>query len=196
MTKKTELKKASRRITTRKPDFFGRIWNFIRKIDIFVLANITLLIAIIVAFSFLIVDFCGCKTIQTPTIVRTADKAQNQITVVEKPVDKISLPIRRVTPRPVIRVSHPTMGTTTIAGGISGQKLINGDKIDGNLYLENLRKYTLPCGLYVNGDLFVRNVGILKFCGQFVVTGNIYVTCSSSFGPIPRRAKIGGKIIL
>ena len=67
--------------------------------------------------------------------------------------------------------------------------------VNGNLILQNLRGYTLPCGIRINGDLLLRNVGQLKFCGCFEVTGNIYVSSNSSFGPIPRNARLGGQVI-
>lgn len=74
--------------------------------------------------------------------------------------------------------------------------LSNGVKIDGNLFVQNVRKYTIPCDAKINGNLFIRNVGKLNFCGGFTVRGNIYVNRESSFGPIPRNAKIKGQIIL
>jgi hypothetical protein len=39
-------------------------------------------------------------------------------------------------------------------------------------------------------------MGLLQFCGDFVVTGNIYVSPRSSFGPIPKTARIGGYVVL
>ena len=59
-----------------------------------------------------------------------------------------------------------------------------------------MRKYTLPCDAKIRGNLFIRNVDKLSFCGQFSVKGNIYVSKQSSFGPIPRNANIGGQVIL
>ena len=74
--------------------------------------------------------------------------------------------------------------------------LSNGVNIDGNLFVQNMRKYTLPCGAVINGNLFIRNVDRLRFCGEFTVKGNIYVNRQSAFGAIPENAKIGGQIIL
>lgn len=74
--------------------------------------------------------------------------------------------------------------------------LSNGVKIDGNLYIQNMRKYTIPCDAKINGHLFVRNVARLDFCGKFKVNGNVYVNRESSFGPIPDGSKINGQIIL
>ena len=59
-----------------------------------------------------------------------------------------------------------------------------------------MRKYVLPCGIRIEGDLFLRDMGLLQFAGEFTVTGNIYVTPTSSFGPIPGTARIGGQVIL
>lgn len=74
--------------------------------------------------------------------------------------------------------------------------LSNGVNINGNLFIQNMRKYTLPCGAVINGNLFIRNVEKLRFCGEFTVTGNIYVNRQSSFGPIPGNARVGGQVIL
>ena len=74
--------------------------------------------------------------------------------------------------------------------------LSNGVKINGNLFIQNMRKYTMPCDAKINGHLFIRNVQKLSFCGKFKVNGNVYVNRESSFGPIPEDAKINGQIIL
>lgn len=74
--------------------------------------------------------------------------------------------------------------------------LSNGVKINGNLFIQNMRKYTLPCDAVINGNLFIRNVDKVKFCGSFKVTGNIYVNRQSSFGPIPENAIVNGQVIL
>ena len=74
--------------------------------------------------------------------------------------------------------------------------LSNGVKINGNLFIQNMRKYTIPCDAKINGHLFIRNVQKLSFCGKFKVNGNVYVNRESAFGPIPEGAKINGQIIL
>ena len=74
--------------------------------------------------------------------------------------------------------------------------LKNGAHIRGNLYLQNMYKYVLPCDIKIEGNLFLRDLNMLHFCGRFTITGNIYVTPNSSFGPIPRDAYLGGQIIL
>lgn len=78
----------------------------------------------------------------------------------------------------------------------SSPVLADGVKINGNLFIQNMRKYTLPCGTKINGHLFVRNVDKLHFCGAFTVNGNIYVNRQSSFGPLPSGARVRGQIIL
>ena len=74
--------------------------------------------------------------------------------------------------------------------------LSNGVKVNGNLYIQNMRKYTIPCDAKINGHLFIRNVERVNFCGKFKVNGNVYVNRESSFGPLPDGTKINGQIIL
>ena len=74
--------------------------------------------------------------------------------------------------------------------------LANGAKVNGNLIIQNMRRYTLPCDMKINGHLFVRNVERLYFCGSFTVNGNIYVNRQSSFGPLPQGTRINGQIIM
>ena len=78
----------------------------------------------------------------------------------------------------------------------SSPVLSNGAKIDGNLFIQNMQKYTIPCDVKINGHLFIRNVAKVNFCGKFKVNGNIYVNRESSFGPLPEGTKINGQIIL
>ena len=78
----------------------------------------------------------------------------------------------------------------------SSPVLANGVKIDGNLFVQNMHKYTIPCDAKINGHLFIRNVDRLYFCGKFIVNWNVYVNRQSSFGAIPKDAKINGQIIL
>lgn len=74
--------------------------------------------------------------------------------------------------------------------------LSNGAKIDGNLFIQNMNKYTIPCDVKINGHLFIRNVQKVKFCGKIKVNGNVYVNRESSFGPFPEGTKINGQVIL
>ena len=59
-----------------------------------------------------------------------------------------------------------------------------------------MQKYTLPCNINIEGNLFLRDMGMLQFCGAFTVKGNIYVSPRSSFGPLPKTARLGGQVIL
>jgi hypothetical protein len=86
-------------------------------------------------------------------------------------------------------------GNIVVEHGGGQGALAAATTVNGSLYLQNMRTYTLPCGVRVNGDLFLRNVNLLRFCGEFTVKGNIYVSSNSSFGPIPKNARLGGQVI-
>lgn len=88
------------------------------------------------------------------------------------------------------------MGDVIIDSRGAGAILRKDTQVNGNLYLQNMRKFTLPCNVRINGNLFLRDVNKLQFCGEFVVTGNIYVSPRSSFGPLPKNARIGGYVVL
>jgi len=104
-------------------------------------------------------------------------------------------PIRTAPKRPLV-ANVQVHGDTIIDGAApDGRVLKPGTRISGNVFLQNHRRYTLPCGLHIEGSLFLRNVGLLRFCDDFTVTGNIYVSRNSSFGPIPRTARLGGQVI-
>lgn len=235
MFKQLKLQLASRRVkegkkmnkktvTKKKTTFWTKVWNFItlpfralwawlRTIDLIGLVNLTLLVAIIVLFSMLIIDLCGCnkKTIilVASDEVSVTDKSAQP--VVTKPTAPqkvaVTLPLKKVAPvvnkanntivvNNEVRTCNTQHGDVIIDGEIPGTKILHCAKIDGSVYLQNMRKYTLPCGVTIEGDLFIRDVGMLQFCGEFTVTGNIYVTRRSSFGPIPKTARVGGQIIL
>ena len=87
-------------------------------------------------------------------------------------------------------------GDIVVDNSCTGKMVRDGTAIHGNLYLQGMRKYTLPCNIHIDGNLFLRDVHLLQFCGDFVITGNIYVGPRSSFGPIPTTATLGGQIIL
>lgn len=86
-------------------------------------------------------------------------------------------------------------GDVIVDNNPSSPILSNGVKINGNLIIQNMRKYTIPCDAKINGHLFVRNARI-NFCGKFTVNGNIYVNRGSAFGSLPSDAKINGQIVL
>ncbi len=110
---------------------------------------------------------------------------------VEKPevVAELSIPAAEL-PQQVLS------GDVIVERAPNSPILSNGVKIDGNLFIQNMRKYTLPCDAKINGHLFIRNVQKLSFCGKFKVNGNVYVNRESSFGAFPEGAKINGQIIL
>lgn len=196
-----------------------RIWAWICSIDLIGLVNLTLLVAIIVLFTMLILDIMRAR--RTPSVVMIE---QPVAATVVKPTPRHSvqtvtnptLPIKRTenreyvatpvsvtntkpcqaTIRQTARMGRDLYGDIIIDHRDSATILRNGDTIRGNLYLQNMRKYTLPCGVRIQGNLFLRNVNMVQFCGAFTVTGNIYVSPKSSFGPLPRTARLGGQVIL
>ena len=87
-------------------------------------------------------------------------------------------------------------GEVIVERGSNAPVLSNGVKVNGNLYIQNMNKYTIPCDAKINGHLFIRNVNKVNFCGKFKVNGNVYVNRESSFGPLPAGTKINGQIIL
>ncbi len=199
-----------------------RIWAWIRSIDLIGLVNITLLFSIIVLFSMLIIDIVKCN--RTPDVVVLATPATKTVPAQKKisdtktiaPAQVSTLPVKRdadrkyatrpvnvvparpcaATVRQTARTRNTMFGDVIIDSRGAATILHNGDKIRGNLYLQNMRKYTLPCGVHIDGNLFLRDMNMVQFCGDFTVTGNIYVSPKSSFGPLPRTARIGGQVIL
>lgn len=201
------------------------IWNWLKSIDIVGMINLTLLVAIIVLFLSLITDVVRCNkcdrvsNVNKSNVVMTqkAQSVDNRRVVARKypttlPVkmDKqtnITPKIRTVgvkKPEIIRELSTPSNELTeqTLAGDViverhpSSPVLSNGVKVNGNLYIQNMNKYTIPCDAKINGHLFIRNVNKVNFCGKFKVNGNVYVNRESSFGPIPEGVKINGQIIL
>lgn len=193
------------------------IWELICGINLIGLLNLALIIAIIVLFSLLILDILNVS--KKPVVVMVpAKQAQVEyndtknlgIDVVTENNKIVTLPLKRdannnlkngsvvsFTKNTKKKVKiHRINGDVIVESRQDAKVLSNGTKINGNLYLQNMYKYVLPCNLTVQGNMFLRNVGMLQFCGDFNVSGNIYVSPQSSFGPLPRRAKIGGQIIL
>lgn len=237
------VKKASKRKPSSKQSFWGRIWEivckpfriigrwlrefwaWVRSIDLIGLVNITLLSAIIVLFSMLIIDIIGCN--KKPVVIIANNDTTNQNVVVAnknsprivrtREVKKVaSLPVKRdinhqiitepinvvhvkpdeVAVKQTARTNNVMYGDVIIDSRGAASMLKTGDIIKGNLYLQNMRKYVLPRGVKIEGNLFLRDMGLLQFAGEFTVTGNIYVTPTSSFGPLPGTARIGGQVIL
>ncbi|MBO5705260.1 MAG: hypothetical protein J6R99_04545 [Alphaproteobacteria bacterium] len=195
-------------------ELFRRFWKWIRGVDLIGLVNTTLLVAIIVLFSMLIIDVVGCNRKQVVVIAEPVPVTQ-QVTVTDESAPKIpTLPLAKTNTKKMINVvpvktvevkiakkqiakqGNTLMGDVIIDSRGAGTLLQCGTKVNGNLYLQNMRKYTLPCDIRINGNLFLRDVNMLQFCGDFVVTGNIYVSPRSSFGPIPKTARVGGHVVL
>ena len=241
MSDKKQIKKAARKVTStrtakqqKSSGFWKRVWNIIcwpfrklaqackavwnwvRNLELVGLLNLTLLVAIIVLFSMLIMDLTGCRK---KNIVVVAEAPAYTEQTVTKPVKKIRkaqkivLPIAQNNAQPVNvvpvkkaevqiakkqtpRKNNKLMGDVIIDSRGAGAILQKGMQVTGNLYLQNMRKYTLPCDVRINGNLFLRDVNKLQFCGEFVVTGNIYVSPRSAFGPLPKNARIGGHVVL
>ena len=199
-----------------------RFWNWLCGINLVAMVNLALLVAIIVLFSMLIIDVVGCR--KQVVIVAKSKPVAEQVVVTEKsapralkqrPVlpikvnaqtNKKTAPSVNVVPvkRAEVKVAkqqtatrkNKFWGDVIIDSRGAGAMLQNGAQVNGNLYLQNMRKYTLPCNIRINGNLFLRDVNMLQFCGDFIITGNIYVSPQSSFGPIPKTARLGGHVVL
>ena len=204
----------------------GAIWNWLKSIDVIGMINLTLIVVIIILVSALIRDYGRCHgawagnfvnydtknvvekkqsqtdsrkvvnrsfemTLPIRTDKQTNIKPQIKTIGVEKPeiVKELSLPATEL-PKQVLS------GDVIVDSVPSSPVLSNGAKINGNLFIQNMRKYTIPCDVKINGHLFIRNVTQLNFCGKFKVNGNIYVNRGSAFGALPNGTKINGQIIL
>ena len=115
---------------------------------------------------------------------------------IDAPINVVPVKKDIVAERQTARIENTMYGDVIIDSRGAAEMLKCGDEVHGNLYLQNMRKYTLPCNIRIDGNLFLRDVGMLQFCGEFTVTGNIYVNPRSSFGPLPRNARIGGQVII
>lgn len=200
------------------------VWNWLCKINLIGLVNLTLLVAIIVLFSMLIIDVVGCNK-KTVVVMAKPVPVTAQVEVTDEPAPEkvvqrtIKLPIKqnaqanknKVTAVNVVPVKKEEVaivkkqtatknnqfwGDVIVDSRAAGAMIQNGAQVNGNLYLQNMRKYTLPCDIRINGNLFLRDVNMLQFCGDFIITGNIYVSPRSSFGPIPKTARLGGYVVL
>jgi hypothetical protein len=200
------------------------VWNWLCKINLVGLVNLTLLVAIIALFTMLIIDVVGCRrnqvvvinqndVVETVVPVKAANKKVVQRPVkpvtnvlplkkdsanemVNEPINVAQVQVNPVTEKQTAKVNNTMYGDVVIDSRGAGKMISHNTNVRGNLYLQNMRKYVLPCGVRIDGNLFLRDVNMLQFCGKFVVTGNIYVSPRSSFGPIPGTAKVGGQIIL
>ena len=193
----------------------GAVWAWICNINLVGLINLALLIAIIVLCSLLIISILNNR--KSVFFQNASANFVNSVPVetVQPKKSEIPLPIRRdaktgemkttINVVPAAPCNNPTLrpqGDGRVYGDViiesRGERtmLKSGTHIRGNLYLQRMHKYVLPCNVVVEGNLFLRDVHLLQFCGPFTVTGNIYVSPKSSFGPIPYNARIGGQVIL
>lgn len=116
--------------------------------------------------------------------------------MVGKPIRVVKPQSDPVAERQTARVNNKMFGDIVIDSRGAVSMLSNDTEINGNLYLQNMRKYVLPCNIKITGSMFIRDVNMLQFCGDFDITGNIYVSPRSSFGPIPTNSRLGGQVIL
>ena len=205
---------------------FRAFWAWVCSINLVGLINLALLIAIIVLCSLLIISLMNNRKsiffrnatatdVNKVTVeaVQNTEKSEKEATVTPES-ERVPLPVRRdargnmnkpmnvVPTKPCNNPALRPQGDGRIYGDViiesRGERIIlkEGARIRGNLYLQRMRKYVLPCNVVIEGDMFLRDVNLLQFCGPFTVTGNIYVSPRSSFGPIPYNSKLGGQIIL
>ena len=202
------------------------LWNWLKSIDVVGMINLTLLVVIIVLFTSLIANFICCNRCASNrnnnnddvVMVQKAKSNVDKRKVVQRRFNT-NLPIKAdektnikpkiktvgvAKPQVVKELSLPAdkLPQQVLSGDVivdsypSSPILSNGVKINGNLFVQNMRKYVIPCDAKINGHLIIRNVNKVYFCGKFTVNGNIYVNRESSFGAIPSDAKINGQIIL
>lgn len=206
-----------------------RAWKWLCEINLIGLINLTLLIAIIILFSMLIIDIMHYRRMayaaptpraeSVPVIADTA-KPDDKIASDTTSAQKVTLPIKTDKRSGKFlngnfRLVKPTDDTVAVRqipqnpneprivyGDIIvdshavADQIKNGMRVRGNLYIQNMRKYTLPCDIKIDGNLFLRDVNMMQFCGDFDISGNIYVSPRSSFGPIPSTSHLGGYVIL
>lgn len=130
---------------------------------------------------------------KTNTLPIARERANN---MTAEPIRVVKTMPDTVAEKQTARINNKMYGDVIIDSRGAAKMLNNGSEITGNLYLQNMRKYVLPCNIKITGNMFVRDVNMLQFCGAFEITGNIYVTPTSSFGPIPRNSYLGGQVIL
>lgn len=189
--------------------FICWLWDFICSINLIGLINLTLLITIIVLFTMLILDILNNN--QKPVVIisnardvqiisqnRNTKKSDENVVTLPLKANKQNVQIENDS----VYQAHNKQTNENLYGDIIVENrhdaavLKNGTRVHGNLYLQNMRKYVLPCDIKIDGNLFLRDINMLQFCGDFIITGNIYVSPRSSFGPIPKTAHLSGQIIL
>jgi hypothetical protein len=161
-------------------------------------------------FSGLIIDFTRCNKQPVIVIPQPSETTENHQNITQKPTlptarKKIPEPVNvipvkksevKIAKKQTAIQNKKILGDVIIDSRGAGALLQHNKHVHGNVYLQNMHKYTLPCGTKIHGNMFLRNIGLLQFCGEFTLTGNIYVSPRSSFGPLPKTARIGGQIVL
>lgn len=194
-----------------------KVWAWLCKINLIGLINLTLVVAIVILLTLLGMDISryqrparvvyvptestvvGIERVPADEIAQNKANTQHNVLPIKKEIKSSATPVAQPvvkTYKSVKLVQKSLAGDLIIDGFFPSEKLYNGVKIDGNMYLQNMNRYTLPCDTHIDGNLILRDVNMLRFCGSFTVTGNIYVNRNSSFGPIPKTARIGGQVIL
>lgn len=187
------------------------VWNWIKTWNVMWVLNAILLLLVILMFlMFLqIMSWNKQPVVQSPQQVSRSTTASYQrvsqpVKVIKEKttatmetntqtgVTVISLPLKKL---PVN--STPNRARRDVVVDRNSSVILKPmTAVRGNLYIQNMNTYTLPCGMQIDGHLIVRNVKYLKFCGCFDIKGNIYVDPNSSFGAIPAQAKLGGQVIM
>ena len=106
----------------------------------------------------------------------------------------IALPILRDVPADAPKGRNMAKGNVLV-DGVGKRILPANTTVSGDLVLQNMNSFTLPCGVRVKGNLVLEDVRLLKFCGCFEITGNIYVSKNSSFGPLPKDGVLRGSVM-
>lgn len=194
-----------------------KVWAWLKTVDFVAMLNLTLLVTIIVMFSMLIMDVIGCTRKPVVVIAQPTQPIEQVVVTEEKAPTKITLPLAQhnntqdkapvvdiipvkkaeveIIKKQTAKQDNTLFGDVIIDSRATGAILQNNTTVKGNVFLQNMRKYVLPCDIHINGNLFLRDVNMLQFCGDFVITGNIYVSPKSSFGPIPKTARLGGHVV-
>lgn len=191
------VKEKLRNLKNKFKYFLDNLKNYIKSTDIVGISNMTLL-------SFLFVFFI-ILTFETINAYKSTNKTnKTKLIVVYKNVRKTeSNKIKIKENRPINKnincknkdKVYNRYGDVIVDGKNSIDSIKQNENLVGNLYVQNMYNYTLPCDISIKGNLFLRNLGRLKFCGKFTITGNIYITENVSFGNFPKGSRLEGNII-
>lgn len=191
------LKEKLRNLKNKFKYFLDNLKNYIKSTDIVGISNITLLSFLFVFFTIL--------TFETINAYKSTNNTnKTKLIVVYKNVRKTeSNKIKIKENRPINKnincknkdKVYNRYGDVIVDGKNSIDSIKQNENLVGNLYVQNMYNYTLPCDVSIKGNLFLRNLGRLKFCGKFTITGNIYITENVSFGNFPKGSKLEGNII-